>query len=550
VKLNLVSTRRTLLDPTLWKVSFYQPGTNRSPRGEFLAAPHPSPGEEITAFGRIVRNAVALSFSRPLTWLSATALTILLPRYLGDVNLGKINAAFAFADWCGLLVSLGIATYLTKEVARRGQAAGSLILNAALLRLVLAALVTVLAMLLATVITHDQVTRQLIFLLSGHMVLTVISAVLVGGLQGMQQLRAVAVFDAAAKIALLAFVAAFLVGGLSPLEVAAAYILSDLVGIAGFVWALYRNSGLSGPIDVGSWRSLIKGGVPFVVWEASLLTYARIDVVFLSVFATSAVLGWYYAAYRIISIPLFLPAILMTVTFPALSASVGNRELFNAIGRKAVQTTVLLSVPMSFGLIVLPGKLVDLFGYPDSFSNAVLPIALLAAGLPLVAVNMIIAPALAALDRQRQWALAGVGAAILNPALNFVAIPYTQSEFGNGGIGAAAVTTLTEVYLLGVALWLLPSGVLDLATWKHVSRSFFAGLVMAGDLLLVLDLPVLILIPLGAVIYAVVSWAMGNVELADLRTLRNYLRRPARQMGPAEPPLAAVRPGRELKHVR
>jgi O-antigen/teichoic acid export membrane protein len=474
-------------------------------------------------FGRIVRNGLALSLSRPFTWLSATALTILLPRYLGDVNLGKVNAAFAFADWCGLLVSLGIGTYLTKEVARRGVEAGSLIVNAALLRLTLAVAVMLGAIVLAGVITDDSTTRRLIYLLSVHMVLMVIGAVLTGGLQGMQQLRAVAVVDAASKLSLVGLMCLFLMGGLGTSEVAIAYILSDVLSLAGLAWMLNRTADLSGPLDLRSWFGLLKGGLPFLVWEASLLTYARIDVVILALFASSSVLGWYYAAYRIMSIPLFFPSILMTVTFPALSASVDHPDVFNAIARRGVQATVLISIPMALGLMLLSGKLIDLFGYADSFDNAVVPLALLSAGLPLVAANMIIAPALAALDKQRLWAMAGVGAAVLNPLANLIAIPYTQSEFGNGGIGAAATTTFTEVYLLGMALWLLPRGVLNRATLRNCAMSLLAGLAMGAALLIAMPLSLFVLVPLGAAVYAGASLVLGNVSIADLRSLQGYL---------------------------
>jgi O-antigen/teichoic acid export membrane protein len=65
--------------------------------------------------------------ARPLTWLSTLGLTILLPRYLGDVNLGRMNFAWVFADWFGLFASFGIATYLTKEVARYPADAGRIV---------------------------------------------------------------------------------------------------------------------------------------------------------------------------------------------------------------------------------------------------------------------------------------------------------------------------------------------------------------------------------------------------------------------------------------
>ncbi len=498
-----------------------------------LSAPAPAPDERpsersteeqsVSPAGRIVRNAFALSFARPLTWASAIGLTVLMPRYLGDENLGRINLAFAFADWCGLLASLGITTYLTKEVARRGSAAGSVILNALLLRLALALGVGSLAMVVASYLNYDELTRHLVYLLSAHMLLSVVAGVLVGGLQGMQHLRVVAAVDAASKIVQVGLVAAVLLAGYGAIAVAIAFVVSDAFAIVCYVWAVHRHGGLSGRLELGTWRSLALGGMPFLVWETALLTYARIDVLILAMFSPAAVLGWYHAAYRLISIPLFAPAILMTVTFPALSAAAKDPALFSTIARRSVHAVVVTTVPMAFGLMLLADKLMQFLGYPESFAHAVMPVAILATTLPLVGVNMIVGSALTAQDRQRQWAFAGVAAAILNPAANFIAIPYTQTELGNGAIGAAAVTALTEVFLLLAGQYLLPRGVLDLATLYSALRCLLAGLTMAAVVWLARDLPFLITVSIGALVYGAASLILKTVSIGDVQRLRGYL---------------------------
>src|SRR5918993_984970 len=97
------------------KVSHVQPFASAAVDGGSVGTAPAAPGQLIPLIprgSRIVGNALALILARPLTWLSTIGLTILLPRYLGDVNLGKFNLAFVFADWCGLLVSLGISRYL------------------------------------------------------------------------------------------------------------------------------------------------------------------------------------------------------------------------------------------------------------------------------------------------------------------------------------------------------------------------------------------------------------------------------------------------------
>ena len=139
---------------------------------------------------------MALSVSRPLTWLSTIGLTILLPRYLGDVNLGKMNLAFAFADWCGLVASFGIATYLAKEVAQRRNEASTIVLNAVVVRLVLSVVVGAVAGVLAIQLGFDALTRDWSCLLTAHMLLMVFLGALIGALQGVQQLQVVALVDA------------------------------------------------------------------------------------------------------------------------------------------------------------------------------------------------------------------------------------------------------------------------------------------------------------------------------------------------------------------
>jgi O-antigen/teichoic acid export membrane protein len=229
----------------------------------------------------------------------------------------------------------------------------------------------------------------------------------------------------------------------------------------------------------------------------------------------------------------------MTVTFPALSAATGDPRLFNTIARRAVQVIALTTVPMALGLMVVSGQLIQLFDYPESFANSVIPIALLSASLPLVGINMIVGSVLNARDRQRQWALAGVAAAVFNPALNFIAIPYTQTHFGNGAIGAAAVTSLTEVFLLCAGQVLLPRGVFDRATLTGALKCLLAGVLMAAVVWVARDLPLLLSIPLGAAVYGGATLLLGTVSPGDLRRVRQFVTE-RRGLAPAPSPASAA----------
>ncbi|MGH2611140.1 MAG: polysaccharide biosynthesis C-terminal domain-containing protein, partial [Tepidiformaceae bacterium] len=236
--------------------------------------------------------------------------------------------------------------------------------------------------------------------------------------------------------------------------------------------------------------------------------------------------GWYAAAYRIISLPLFLPAVIMTAVFPALSASSREEHSFNTIARRALEVTALTTIPMAFGLVLVATALIRFFGYPEEFKDAVPALTILATTLPLVGINMMVGSVLAARDKQRHWAIAGVVAAVFNVSLNFAAIPYTQSEFGNGAIGAAVVTSLTEVLLLCAGLMLVPRGVFNRDTLRYVLKCVAAGLVMGAALWPIRDASVVVTVPLGAGAYFAAAFALQVVSKADLVSLRGLLSRP------------------------
>jgi O-antigen/teichoic acid export membrane protein len=265
------------------------------------------------------------------------------------------------------------------------------------------------------------------------------------------------------------------------------------------------------------------GGLPFFVGQAALLVYGQIDTVLLSFFAGDAVIGWYVAGVRIVSTAQFLPGIMITVIFPMLSAASATPARFNQINQQAMHAVLLLNLPLAVGIVLLADRVVHLLGYPASFDHSIVPLILLAAGMPLIAVDMIIVTALGAADKQRQWARMGVAAAVLNVGLNLLAIPYTRGTFGNGAIGAAAVTTLTELFIMVTGIWLLPRGVVGSATVTRSLRCVGATVLMAAVVIVLRTAPLAVPVIAGVVTYGCASLLLGAVSPAEVRLVARHL---------------------------
>jgi len=465
---------------------------------------------------------MTLGVAQALGWIGAIALALALPRYLGDVGLGKFAFAFAITRLVGLTAELGTATYLAKTIAQdRSRASG--LAAALVLRLPLGAIAALMAMAVARSGAHDAASIRVVDVLAYGLIVDAALTVVQGALQGHGRMRAYATCGLVSKLGFGALGTAAVMSGGGPVGVALSWVGAQTVALAvGF--AFLGPVRLEGARELGAWRTVLLGGLPFFIWQGALMVYGQIDAVILSFVSGDAAVGWYSAAYRIVTIPGALPTILMTVLLPALAAAAVEPARLRRLTRRAVEAAIVLTVPTAIGTAVLAAQIIDAVGYPAAFQHSVVLIILLAPSLPLVAVDMMVGTALNASDRQRRWAMVAVAAAVLNPLVNIVAIPLAHERWGNGAIAAAGVTTATELFLLVAGILLLPRRTLDRATLGFAARVGAAGAVMGLALIPARDLPIIVPVTLGAVVYCLASLALRTVTADDLRQIARHVR--------------------------
>jgi O-antigen/teichoic acid export membrane protein len=164
-----------------------------------------------------------------------------------------------------------------------------------------------------------------------------------------------------------------------------------------------------------------------------------------------------------------------------------------------------------------------LFGLGE-FHHSVANLQIFGLSMVFVCIDVVLGSVLIANDRQKQWSIAAIGAAALNPLLNLVLIPYTQARFGNGGYGAALATLFTEIFMMVVAIKLLPPGILDASSGRIAAKVAAAG----GLMLLALSpYPALGLFPailLGAVAYMAGVFLFRAFPRKDLQHLLHAVR--------------------------
>jgi len=125
-----------------------------------------------------------MSLLQGLSWIGAAVLVVMLPRYLGDINLGRLGFAMACTSLACLVANLGTATYLAKEIARDPSRAGQLTGAALLTRLPLSLVAIVITFAVVNLGGYDPTIKALFYLFSVWISWDPIRNVLHGALQG------------------------------------------------------------------------------------------------------------------------------------------------------------------------------------------------------------------------------------------------------------------------------------------------------------------------------------------------------------------------------
>jgi O-antigen/teichoic acid export membrane protein len=394
---------------------------------------------------------------------------------------------------------------------------GRYVVNTLALKLVLATGLIAVALGLAALLGFSNEMILLIGAFCVGLFFTSLNNVLMGGLQGLQRMGRPAFWEVVRSYVGSVLALLVLLHGGSVILYALAFSLATAIPFCANLANLWPDLRTHIRFDARLWRDVLIGGFPFFILSALTIVYSTIDVPILEAFAGDETVGWYGLAYRWVSMPAFFAASVSLAFFPALSVEgVGDRLAFARLANRALYVVCLVATPAAIGIAVIADDFLHLV-YGDEFQQAAPIMRILAIHIPVIAVDMVLGTIVVAVDRQRQWVLLSVTAAICNPLLNLIAIPFTERTMHNGAIGAASVTVLTEIFIMVGALRLRPAGVLDRSATTLLLRVLAASATIVPVVLALGSAPLPIKIAAGVASYAVASLMLGTVSMQDIR---------------------------------
>jgi len=418
------------------------------PLGRYLSTP-PAPYSKSRFFPmmnllpRARKNIVLKFLSEALIRSLAFLFVIVTARYLGDLDYGHYSLAYFLAGLLTIFLDLGLNTVLIRDVSRNPSLLVRYAGNILSIKLLFFLLLLFLAPGLLYVLGYSRdlilmVLLSMIYMLGVHLLDFFVA--LTNSREKME-------YELLIK------------GVYKPLVVALPIFFLWLgFGLWGLFWSLIAAYGISCLLSGGIiwkkitplnllrekvlWKQLLRSAWPIGLSSLFMTVYARIDMVMLSLFGTSAAeIGWYSVPVKVIEMFSLFPMLIMAGLFPIFSVlTAEDREALKRTYQKALLYLTVISIPLVLSVYFLSDRgVIFFFGTP--FTHSAPSLKILVFALPFIFLNYVLINTLIAMNQEKiiTW---GSGLAIVfNVGLNMVVLPRY------GYLGASWTTVATEMLI-------------------------------------------------------------------------------------------------------
>lgn len=485
----------------------------------------PEPSATVAAGERAARNTLARAAAEIVGKLASLVLFAAVGRQLGQEALGIYTFALAYVMLASMPIDLGVDGYLLRETARKREASHRLLMDVLALKLTIAIPVFSISFVLVNLLGYGSDERAAVYVLSLGLLLDSLSRSLESvfnayELGGLLSITIVVQRVGAAALGLLALGA-----GYGVVTVAATYSIGALfgfvIGLMLLEWRIQLPRRAPAP---SSWLALARASMPFALQDTFAMLLGKIDAVILSLMASTAIVGLYGAAYRLLEATYFVTfsiggAFAAMYTYLERTSDPPLASVF----QRSVKLALVPLVPCAVAFCTLAEPISTLI-YGDEFADAADPLRWLS-GVVLLFGPLTLGLTLVI---TRGEAMVTVRIAIvmvvINVILNVLLIPSLEE------VGAAIAMLATELVFVVFVLHAASARVGGL-DWRSMLTAPLAGGVLMLVLTLLVDLPLGIELALGGALYLAAFVVVDRVvDPGDLRFVVGILRRRLRSV--------------------
>ncbi|MCH8494536.1 MAG: flippase [Balneolales bacterium] len=475
----------------------------------------------------VAQNMSVMFGAQIVTWGTSFALLYFLPRYLGPEDFGRLYLALSIKMILGLFIDFGGNYLIPKEVALSHQKGEQILSSYLLIRVALWVLSIGLILLFSNLLGYSQHVHILILILIVAKLWEGGTTALNAYFEGIEKMEYPSIGKIVEKVFVAVFAIIALLLGADSIGVAVVMTLGALVNLVVIYIFSRRVIRIQYKFDP-KFFSLFRSGMPFFLFSLFSVIYYRIDAVMLASLTTEEVTGWYGGAFRFFDIIMVLPLLYKTAIFPVFSKLWDNTKgvLESTVGH-SIRLMIILGIPTATLIFIFSESIIQFFMGTEAYGPSIIILKIFALSIPFIYIDIILGSALmGAANKQKAWAIIGLIAIIVNVSANYILIPYTQLLYLNGGIGAAVATLITEIFVMILAIYLVPKTYLQTFRSSYILKPLFATILMVVPVFLLLtftNIYWLIVLFLASVIYVFLLFMLKTFDKVELRMITTFI---------------------------
>ena len=447
--------------------------------------------------------------------LFALASIKLITNYLGTSGTGEFNTVTTYINFFIVIADLGLFSVTVREIAKDPSKERKIISNVLWIRMVTAFIACLVAGGIVFLTNYDSHIKLGTLIALGFIFFNLLSSVYDIVFQLRLKMQYSALAELISKfVSLIALVLIVRYHGSFYFIVSTATI-SGIVMLV-FKWLFsFRFVRFRGEYDraISSWiiNAAIPLGAVFIVNNL----FFKIDTLMLFVIKGAAAVGIYSVAYKVLEVTLFAGSYFASSLKPTFAKNINSdQKSMTDVLNKAFMIMLLISIPIGIVCAVFSKEIIIFLSNKDFVAGAG-ALIFLGFTLPLIYLDILLGEILIAKDTRRLLIFIAVFMLIFNFTLNLIFIPLYSF------IGAAVVTFVSELVLLGINLYYVRKIISFQIDWKSILNIFFISIltVIGGFSLKLLPVNFIILVVFTLGIYAVLALAFDLFSIREARAI-------------------------------
>jgi O-antigen/teichoic acid export membrane protein len=460
----------------------------------------------------VAKNSVAQAVRFGATAVSKFLIVVVIARMSGVQQVGDYSFVMTFTVTLGFLNNFGLNVLVMRDIAQQRERLHKYIDNALTLSAGLGLLSVAVMGGVATLLGYSDTIVAAVYLAAIALALDMMGNLIVAAFSGFERMELGALAFVIQELAFLIVGAVVLYLRLPFLWLFVIFILSRFISLVASV-EIYRRIWGRVPRPGFDWtlmKGLFRKTLPFAVNIALSPVFARVDVLLLSYFKGNVAVGYYEVASTLFyRLNVFARTVnLAIMPLIAREYPTEGRQVVRYVER-AVKYQAIIAIPLTVLGWVLGDKIIRSL-YGAEFSPTVLAFQIMVSVTFFRFVDNAVGVTLTAIGLEARRALATGLLAVFNIIINLIVLPrYSYT-------GAAVTSVITElgyfVLLFGFLLKHLPSPF----HFRAIMRPMVASAVMAVPLLLLRDWSIVLLLPLGLIVYVVAALLLQVVTPTEV----------------------------------